>query len=51
MPWYNAFEHALQPIQGHTTAVLLAIAGVTVIIALKGDAVAKLAWLIYLISP
>jgi hypothetical protein len=50
-PWYKGFEQALSPIEGHTTAVLLAIAGITVVIALRGDAVTKLAWLVYLISP
>lgn len=51
LPWYKALERALSPIEGHETAALLALAGITVVIALKGDAVTKLAWLVYLISP
>lgn len=49
--WYKNVAKALEPINGHETAVLLAIAGITIIIALKADPAAKLAWLIYLVSP
>jgi hypothetical protein len=49
--WYKNFAKALEPIAGHETAVLLAIAGITIIVAIKADPAAKLAWLIYLISP
>lgn len=51
LPWYKALRDALQPIEGHETAALLAIAGVTIIIAWKGDSVTKLGWFIYLVSP
>lgn len=50
-PWYKEFAKLLKPIEGHETAALLAIAGVTIVVAWKGDAVTKLAWLIYLVSP
>lgn len=50
-PWYKAFAELLKPIEGHETAALIALAGITVVIALRGDSVVKLAWLIYLISP
>lgn len=50
-PWYKAFEEALKPIEGHETAALFVIAGLTIVIAIKGDAATKLVWLIYLLSP
>lgn len=51
MPWYNAIEKALKPVEGYTTALLVGLAGITLVIAWKGDAVTKMAWFVYLISP
>ena len=50
-PWYKEFAKALKPIEGHETTALLILALITIFIALKGDPVVKLGWLIYLISP
>lgn len=51
MPWYDALERALKPVEGYTTLLLVALAIITLLIAWKGDAVAKTAWFIYLVSP
>lgn len=51
MLWYKEFAKALEPIEGHTTAALVVIAGLTLVIAIKGDAVMKMGWLVYLLSP
>lgn len=51
MPWYSAMERAMQPLNPYTTFLLIGLAAVTVYIALKGDAVARTAWLVYLVSP
>lgn len=49
--WYDQLAQLLKPIEGHETAALLALAGITIVIAWKGDPVIKLGWLVYLISP
>lgn len=51
MPWYGAIEEGLRPIEPHATAALVGLAVITILIAWKGDSVAKLAWLVYLLSP
>lgn len=51
MPWYNAMEEALRPISPYSTFILVVLALATLYVALRGDAVVKMAWLVYLISP
>ena len=51
MPWYEPAERALRPLGPYSTLILLGIAAVTVYIALRGDSVAKIAWLVYVVSP
>lgn len=51
MPWYPAAEKALQPLSPVSSLLLVGLALLTLWIAWKGDAVVRLAWLVYLVSP
>jgi hypothetical protein len=51
MPWYKDMEKALRPLDPYTRIILLAMAGITVWVAWKGDAMARTAWIVYLVSP
>lgn len=51
MPWYGAIERGLSPLERYTAVLLGLLAAITIYIAWKGDAVVKMAWLVYLISP
>lgn len=51
MPWYPEMERALQPLSPYSTLILVLLAVITLWVAFKGDSVAKLAFLVYLVSP
>ena len=50
-PWYDAIEKALRPLEGHMQLALVGIAVITLVVAWKGDSVARTAWFVYLVSP
>lgn len=51
MPWYAAAERMLQPLSPYSSLVLVLLAIITLWIAFRGDALVKMAFLVYLISP
>ena len=51
MPWYGDVERALRPLDPYMSFILVGLATITLLVAWKGDAVVKSAWLVYLISP
>lgn len=51
MPWYGAMEQALKPVDRYTAIGLIVIGAACFYLAWKGDAVTRMAMLIYLISP
>ena len=51
LPWYGAIERGLAPISGHLSVALWVVAVSCIIVAWKGDAVIKMAFLVYLVSP
>ncbi len=51
MPWYAKLESGLAPIKPYSQILLIAIALVTLAIAIWGDTIMQMAWFVYLISP
>lgn len=50
-PWYRWLEARLEPLQPAVVALLLLIAGVSVLLVVSGPRWLRTAWLVYLISP
>lgn len=50
-PWYNWVNKKLSSVEGLTNVVLIGIVVISIFLILKGDRVAKTAWVVYLISP
>lgn len=50
-PWYRWLEEHLAPVQPAVVALLLLVAGVSVLVAVTGPRWLRTAWLVYLISP
>lgn len=51
MPWYEPMEEALQPLNPYTTILLVLLGAFTIYVALRGDSIGRMAWLVYLVSP
>lgn len=51
LPWYGTIERGLEPVSGHLSTMLVALAVIAVMVAWKGDNVIKMAFLVYLVSP
>jgi hypothetical protein len=51
LPWYSDIEAILAPTERASTLALLAIIAITVVIAWRGSATVKAAWLVYIVSP
>ncbi len=51
MPWYKALNDKLEGHEWLISALILSIIAISVLVLLRGDRVAKTAWLVYLISP
>lgn len=51
MPWYDALNAKLTPLQPLVILGLAVIVGLSVYFILKGDKVARTAFFVYLISP
>jgi hypothetical protein len=51
LPWYDTIERTLAPTERASTYALLAIIAITAVIAWKGSATVKAAWLVYIVSP
>lgn len=50
-PWYKALNQKLEGAEWLVNALLIGIIVVSVILILRGDKLAKSAWLVYLVSP
>lgn len=50
-PWYAKIESVLAPTERAATLALLAVIAITAVIAWKGSATVKAAWLVYIVSP
>ena len=50
-PWYSWVDKKLESVEGLTDVVLLGIIVISVFLLIKGDRVAKTAWVVYVISP
>lgn len=50
-PWYRWLEDHLAPFQPAVVALLLLVAGVSVLVAVTGPRWLRTAWLVYLMSP
>lgn len=51
MPWYEAIERVLNPLQPIVIGGLIVTIAVTLWLIVKGPAWARTAWLVYLVSP
>jgi hypothetical protein len=51
MPWYKAINDKLEGHEWWINAGLLVIAAISIYLVLRGDRLARAAWLVYLISP
>ena len=51
MPWYGKLERALYPLQGVVIAALIVVALFSLYLVLRGPGWARVAWLVYLLSP
>lgn len=51
LPWYGALKRVVAPTEAVSNAALIIIAIVTLLILIKGDAVVKAAWAVYVVSP
>jgi hypothetical protein len=51
LPWYDSIERVLAPTERASTYALLAVIAITAVIAWKGNATIKAAWLVYIVSP
>lgn len=51
LPWYGWLDKKLAPLNSGLTVILIVLAVVTVWIALYAARPAKLAWIIYWVSP
>lgn len=51
MPWYDALEKLLHPISPYSSWALVIMAIVLLWVAFRGDAVTKMAVLIWIVSP
>lgn len=50
-PWYRWLEAKLEPVQPAVVLLLLLLAGISLVLAVRGPRWARTAWLVYLISP
>lgn len=51
LPWYDDLKRIVAPTEGAANLALALIIVASIIILLRGDAVVKAAWVIYLVSP
>jgi hypothetical protein len=51
LPWYPKLQKLLVPTEGAANLVLIGIIVVTLLVLWKGDAVKKVLWALYLVSP
>lgn len=51
MPWYKAINKKLEGSEWLVSALLVTIVVLIIILLIRGDRVAKTAFLVYLISP
>lgn len=51
LPWYNKLESIVAPTEGAANLFLIIIIIACLVILLKGNAVAKAAFVVYLVSP
>lgn len=51
LPWYSKLRAIVAPSESVSNVTLVIIAIVTLLILLKGDAVLKAAWAVYVVSP
>lgn len=51
LPWYDQLERIVAPTEKVSTAILIALTVITVLVIWKGSAVVKAGWLVYWVSP
>lgn len=51
MPWYGKLEKVLGPSQEVVVLLLVGVILISAYLVVKGDAVKRTGWLVYLLSP
>jgi len=51
MPWYNELERLLHPLSPYSSLALLVMALILAWVAFRGDAVTKMAVMVWVVSP